>query len=486
MRRVIGRVGRLLSATIVLVTAILTAAAPAAADKRVALVIGNSIHERAPLLDEPAADARLLADRLARLGFTLSGGAAQIDLGKTGFDRAIAEFKGRIADADIALIYYAGYGLNLNGTNYLVPVDAAPAKASDADTELRSLEAVLRELDGSPRRQNVVILDAFRSNPFEARGIAGLAAGLAPMQVPASTLLAFAAQPGRSGQHGKDNHGVYATALADALQQPGRRLIEPLIEAGIATRRATDRAQNPVVMFTPIDGETALNQAAEKAPGAASPAARQAAAPASTTPAQTKESATQDARTPGLVVLYDEDPAEPQGRRYAGSVAWRTETIKDAQSGQPTTAIRADIEVPERKMKLTLQLRQNRDPSMPASHLAEVTFRLGPDFPGGGISNLPGILMKTEEKARGTPLAGLAVKVTEGSFLVGFSNVEADRERNEQLLLGRQWFDIPLVYMNQRRGIIAIAKGPSGDKAFADAFAAWSLPATGKSIGAIK
>jgi uncharacterized caspase-like protein len=483
MRRVIGRVGQLVSATILVLIAILPSAGPAAADKRVALVIGNSIHEHAPLLEEPAADARLLAERLAQLGFTLSGGAAQIDLGKTGFDRAIAEFKGRIADADVALIYYAGYGLSLNGANYLVPVDAAPAQASDIDPELRSLDVVLRALEGSNRRQNVVILDAFRSNPFEARGIAGLAPGLAPMQVPASTLLAFAAQPGRLGQRGKDNHSAYAIALAEALRQPGRRLIESLTEAGVATRRATDGAQNPVVMFTPLD-ET--SQTAEKKPSPATPAASKAPAPASTTPVLPTGSATDGARTPGLVVLYDEDPANPQGRRYPGSVVWRIETIKDTQSGVSTPVIRADIDIPERKMQLTVQLRQNRDPSMPASHLAEVTFRLGPDFPGGGISSLPGILMKTEESARGTPLAGLAVKVTEGSFLVGFSNVESDRERNEQLLVAREWFDIPIVYTNQRRGILAIAKGPSGEKAFADAFAAWDRTSTGKPSAAIK
>ncbi|MDU6376679.1 MAG: caspase family protein, partial [Bradyrhizobium sp.] len=133
-----GRGTQLWSA-IIIVIAMFTAAEPAAADKRVALVIGNSIHEHAPLLDEPATDARLLADRLTRLGFTLSGGAAQIDLDRKGFDRALAEFKGRIADADLALIYYAGYGLNLNGTSYLVPIDAAPAKADDLATELRDL-----------------------------------------------------------------------------------------------------------------------------------------------------------------------------------------------------------------------------------------------------------------------------------------------------------------------------------------------------------
>ncbi|WP_456712186.1 caspase family protein [Bradyrhizobium sp. USDA 4353] len=153
MRGVSRRVGQLLF--VVFAVTLLAGTGPAAADKRVALVIGNSIHERAPLLDEPAADARLLADTLTRLGFTLSGGAAQIDVTKQGFDRALAEFKGRIADADVALIYYAGYGLNLNGAGYLVPVDAAPTRAPELATELRDLNAVLRELEGSSRRQNV-------------------------------------------------------------------------------------------------------------------------------------------------------------------------------------------------------------------------------------------------------------------------------------------------------------------------------------------
>ena len=81
--------------------------------------------------------------------------------------------------------------------------------------------------------------------------------------------------------------------------------------------------------------------------------------------------------------------------------------------------------------------------------------------------------MKSNEQARGTPLAGLAVKVTDGFFLVGLSNVDADRSRNLQLLKERSWFDVPLVYVNQRRAIIAIEKGAPGERAFNDAFAAW-------------
>jgi hypothetical protein len=173
------------------------------------------------------------------------------------------------------------------------------------------------------------------------------------------------------------------------------------------------------------------------------------------------------------VVLYDEDPADPKGKQYVGTVVWRTEPIKGS-TGQPgDVAVRADIDIPDRKFKMTMSFRRNTDTSLPASHTAELTFILPLDFAGGGVSNVPGILMKSNEQARGTPLAGLAVKVTDGFFLVGLSNVDADRSRNIQLLKERSWFDVPLVYVNQRRAIIAIEKGPPGERAFNDAFAVW-------------
>jgi hypothetical protein len=173
------------------------------------------------------------------------------------------------------------------------------------------------------------------------------------------------------------------------------------------------------------------------------------------------------------VVLYDEDPSDPKGKQYVGSVVWRTEPVKASGNQKPDIAVRADIEIPDRKFKMTMSFRRNTDASLPASHTAELTFILPPDFSGGGVSNVPGILMKSNEQARGTPLAGLAVKVTDGFFLVGLSNVDADRARNIQLLKERSWFDVPLVYSNQRRAIIAIEKGAPGERAFNDAFALW-------------
>jgi hypothetical protein len=173
------------------------------------------------------------------------------------------------------------------------------------------------------------------------------------------------------------------------------------------------------------------------------------------------------------VVLYDEDPSEPQGRQYNGTVVWRVENVPGGPNMPEDLAVRADIEIPDRKLKMSFLLRRNADNSLPASHTAELTFTLPADFSGGGVANVPGVLMKQNEQARGTPLAGLAVKVTDGFFLIGLSNVETDRQRNMQLLKDRAWFDVPIVYNNQRRAILAVEKGAPGERAFAEAFAAW-------------
>jgi hypothetical protein len=173
------------------------------------------------------------------------------------------------------------------------------------------------------------------------------------------------------------------------------------------------------------------------------------------------------------VVLYEEEPNDPQGKRFIGSAVWRTENVSSGPGQPADLAVRADVEIPDRRMTMTLTIRRNTDQTLPASHTVEVMFNLPADFPGGSISNVPGILMKQAEQTRGTPLAGLAVKVTNGFFLIGLSAVESDLQRNIQLLKERSWFDIPIVYANNRRAILAIEKGTPGEKAFAEAFAAW-------------
>jgi hypothetical protein len=187
-----------------------------------------------------------------------------------------------------------------------------------------------------------------------------------------------------------------------------------------------------------------------------------------------QQQAAQDVATVAQrVVLYEEDPNDPQGKRAVGSAIWRAEAISPGTGKPPELAVRADIEIPERKISMTWTLRRDTDPSRSTSHTIEIMFKLPPDFPSGGIFNVPGIWMKQAEQTQGTALAGLAVKVTTGYFLIGLSAAPADRERNIQLLKERPWFDIPIVYTNNRRAILAMEKGTPGERAFAQAFAAW-------------
>ena len=173
------------------------------------------------------------------------------------------------------------------------------------------------------------------------------------------------------------------------------------------------------------------------------------------------------------VVLYDEDPSNPKGTRYVGSALWRTETVSPGPGLAPELAIRADVEIPERHMRMTWSLRRNTDKALPASHTIEIMFTLPADFSEGGVANVPGVLMKQDEQARGVPLAGLAVKVTNGYFLIGLSAVDTDVQRNIQLLKERDWFDIPIVYTSGKRAILALEKGTPGVRAFEEAFRAW-------------
>jgi hypothetical protein len=173
------------------------------------------------------------------------------------------------------------------------------------------------------------------------------------------------------------------------------------------------------------------------------------------------------------VVLYEEDPGDQQGKRFVGSAVWRTETVSPGAGQPPEIAIRADFEIPERNLTASMSIRRNTDQALPASHTIELMFNIPADFPFGGISNVPTILMKQAEQARGAPLAGLVVKVTPTFFLVGLASGEGDAQHNVQLLKERPWFDIPIVYTNGRRAILAVEKGTPGERAFAEAFAAW-------------
>ena len=128
----------------------------------------------------------------------------------------------------------------------------------------------------------------------------------------------------------------------------------------------------------------------------------------------------------GQAVVINENPSNAMGERHPGSVSWRIDRAKTA--GRPDElVIHADIEIPDMKMTAMLDIRRNTDKSLPASHVMEMKFALPHDVAGGKVISAPGVMMKFTERARGTPLSALTVKVTESSFLAGLSNVDVDR-----------------------------------------------------------
>jgi uncharacterized caspase-like protein len=141
------------------------------AETRIALVVGNSAYQSVSPLPNPTNDARLVAETLANLGFRLVGGGAQLDLDKPHFDLVVQAFGRQLLGADVGLFYYAGHGIQVSGTNYLVPVDANPTREADVDFQMVDVGLVLRQMEQANTKLNVVMLDACRNNPFGGRGL---------------------------------------------------------------------------------------------------------------------------------------------------------------------------------------------------------------------------------------------------------------------------------------------------------------------------
>jgi hypothetical protein len=228
--------------------------APAFAEKRIALVVGNSAYQNITRLDNPKNDALLIADTLGGLGFTLIGGGAQTDLDKAALDLAIQNFGRQIQGADVTLFYYAGHGVQVSGSNYLVPVNANPTREADVDFQMVDVNLVLRQMQGSGTRLNMVILDACRNNPFGARGLRSAEGGLAQLRAPEGTLISYATQPGSVAQDGVDGHSPYTRALAATVVQAGLDIFQTFNQVGLVVKRTTGGAQQPWVSSSPIDG----------------------------------------------------------------------------------------------------------------------------------------------------------------------------------------------------------------------------------------
>lgn len=173
-------------------------------------------------------------------------------------------------------------------------------------------------------------------------------------------------------------------------------------------------------------------------------------------------------------VLYEEAAqAGEQGSAIPGSVQWSM-VRQSIGGGDPEPVVRATTEIADRNMTANITIRENRDGALPASHLIEIEFQTNDAFEGGGVKNVPGIIMKETEQSRGEPLRGAAARVSSGLFWIALSEDEADKALNLRLLRERNWIDIPILYESGRRAILTLQKGNDGLQSVNAAIQAWS------------
>ena len=231
---------------------------PALADKRVALVIGMSKYQQVPRLANPARDADVVAALFKQGGFDIVNN--QRDLGIVDLRRVIREFSETSRDADIAVVYYAGHGIEVDGTNYLVPADAKLVSDFDIEDETVSLDRVLKALEGT-KRLRLVILDACRDNPFANTMKRSLASrsvgrGLAKIEPAMSdTLIAFAAKAGAVASDGDGANSPFATALVKHIAEPGLDLRLAFGRVRDDVLKSTGNRQEPFV-YGSLGGQT--------------------------------------------------------------------------------------------------------------------------------------------------------------------------------------------------------------------------------------
>jgi hypothetical protein len=194
-------------------------------------------------------------------------------------------------------------------------------------------------------------------------------------------------------------------------------------------------------------------------------------APPAPAPAQAND-ASGNALVAQKAILYEE-PLDAAGAANGVTAINAAVTWQFVTKGANGPEIQAILEVPERKLKIRLEIHKNSDETLPASHLVEVVIDAPADFPGKGIRTVPRLVMKPTEEARGQPLIGASAKVADGFFWIALSSTDTDVAANLALIRERNWIDLPLVYETGQRAILTFEKGTPGDRVFQKALAAW-------------
>ena len=284
------------SVSILVFMGFLTSLQPAFAEEsRYALVIGNGGYHGSPLRN-PVNDANDMAKALTRIGFNVD---KQINADRRQMREAVRRFADRIKRGGVGLFFYAGHGVQVDGENYLVPIGADIKAKFDVKDQCLSAEYVLGAMEDAGNRLNIIILDACRDNPF--RGFRGGGRGLATMNAPVGSLLAYATAPGSTASDGPASNGLYTSMLLRYLTNPGQDILDLFIKVRRDVMAASDGTQIPWETHS-------LTSHYYLVPGGATPAA---AAPPTTVPSASVPAA--PARPATTASVPSPEPAPPSG-----------------------------------------------------------------------------------------------------------------------------------------------------------------------------
>jgi hypothetical protein len=247
-------------------TAVWAASAKPQVAKRLALVVGNSAYNGGlPTLDNPANDARGIAEVLASDGFEIYGGRPVVDGDKQTMEAAIRGFGRKLREYSVGLFYYAGHAVQIDGINYMIPIDAKIETRADVKWELQTVDDVLDEMQNAGNKLNILILDACRNNPLGKRGLRGYAGGLTEMSAPSGTFISYAAAPGQMAEDGAGDHSPYTLALLETLKEPGLEVWPMFNKVANRVKSETNGRQLPWISNSPISDDFYITEPVEPA-----------------------------------------------------------------------------------------------------------------------------------------------------------------------------------------------------------------------------
>ncbi|MFT5914669.1 MAG: hypothetical protein ACJAWV_003265 [Flammeovirgaceae bacterium] len=193
-------------------------------EKRLALVIGNGTYSNAGTLKNPTNDARSMKIALEKLGFKV---LKYENCSQTTMKKAIDDFGRQLVGYDVGLFFYAGHGLQVDGSNYLVPTDAVIQNEDEVEYDCVRADRIMAKMEGAETKTNLVVLDACRNNPFERSwNRSGGGKGLAFMNAPVGSLIAYATSPGNTASDGSGSNGLYTESLLSELDKPNVNIME--------------------------------------------------------------------------------------------------------------------------------------------------------------------------------------------------------------------------------------------------------------------